>query len=182
MTTLLEDMLAVAVADSKTADKGGGELLVPVLEGMSIRRVMPRRDERGRVTEIYDRRWSWHDGPIDYVYQTTIQPGFAKGWNLHMTHEDRYFVTSGDMALITFDPREHSSTFGMVSRVVLSASEPCVVNVPKFVWHADHNIGTTEVVIVSFPTLPYDHDNPDKYRLPLDTPFIPYDFHGAKGW
>ena len=32
------------------------------------------------------------------------------------------------------------------------------------------------------PTRPYDHANPDKYRLPIDTPLIPYSFGDAKGW
>ena len=47
------------------------------------------------------------------------------------------------------------------------------MTVPKFVWHADHNIGTNDVLVVNFPTEPYDHANPDKYRLPLNTPLIP---------
>jgi dTDP-4-dehydrorhamnose 3,5-epimerase len=28
----------------------------------------------------------------------------------------------------------------------------------------------------------YDHANPDKYRLPLDTDLIPYKFENSRGW
>jgi dTDP-4-dehydrorhamnose 3,5-epimerase len=56
------------------------------------------------------------------------------------------------------------------------------MNVPKFVWHADHNVGSEEAVIVNFPTIQYDHASPDKYRLPIDTPLIPYSFGAAHGW
>jgi dTDP-4-dehydrorhamnose 3,5-epimerase len=69
-----------------------------------------------------------------------------------------------------------------VSRIVLSQYQRCLVNVPPQIWHADQNIGTTDVVVISFPSTLYDHTHPDKYRLPLDTPLIPYSFGDAKGW
>jgi len=56
------------------------------------------------------------------------------------------------------------------------------VNVPRNVWHADRNVGSTDVVVVNLPTTPYNHANPDKYRLPLDTDLIPYSFGNAAGW
>ena len=39
-----------------------------------------------------------------------------------------------------------------------------------------------DAVIVNFPTTPYDHAAPDKERLPLDTPLIPYSFADPSGW
>jgi dTDP-4-dehydrorhamnose 3,5-epimerase len=56
------------------------------------------------------------------------------------------------------------------------------VNIPRFVWHADRNIGTSDVIVINFPTMQYDHAKPDKYRLPIDTDLIPHDFGPAKGW
>jgi dTDP-4-dehydrorhamnose 3,5-epimerase len=35
---------------------------------------------------------------------------------------------------------------------------------------------------VNCPTMAYDHANPDKYRLPLDTDLIPHKFPGARGY
>ena len=88
----------------------------------------------------------------------------------------------GVMELVLFDPRPDSPTCGEVCRIVLSEQNRCLVNVPRNVWHADHNIGTTDAVVVNFPTIAYDHANPDKYRLPLDTDLIPHSFGDAKGW
>jgi len=56
------------------------------------------------------------------------------------------------------------------------------MNIPAGVWHADHNIGSAEAVVINFPTIQYDHTNPDKYRLPLNTDRIPYKFDNSKGW
>ena len=86
------------------------------------------------------------------------------------------------MELVLFDPRPESPTSGEVCRIVLSEHNRCLVNIPRNVWHADHNIGTVDAVIVNFPTTPYDHANPDKYRLPLDTELIPHSFGNATGW
>lgn len=183
MNTLVERMLASASKDSKTTDQGGGAVNVPLLEGMRIHRVEARRDERGRLTEIFDRRWSgWEKEPFEYSYLTTVRPGFVKGWGFHETHQDRYFVLSGELALVTFDSREGSSTSGKICKVILSGDEPTLINIPKFVWHADQNIGTSEVLMLNFPTVPYNHDAPDKHRLPIDTDLIPYKFDGASGW
>ena len=105
----------------------------------------------------------------------------VKGWNLHQKHEDRYFILQGEMELVLFDPRPDSATSGEVCRIVLSEFNRRIVNVPKWVWHADHNIGSKDVVVVNFPTVAYNHDNPDKYRLPIDTDLIPYRFPTARG-
>ena len=182
MATLLDEMLAEAERDRMTTAQGGGVQEAPLLEGMEIRRSSPRRDSRGYLVEILDNRWQWHGTSMDYVYATTLLPGIVKGWALHKTHQDRYFVLSGTMEVVTFDPRPDSSTFGKICRVVMSGADPFLLNIPEFVWHADHNIGQTEVFLINVPTLPYDHANPDKYRLPIDTPLIPHSFGDAKGW
>jgi dTDP-4-dehydrorhamnose 3,5-epimerase len=56
------------------------------------------------------------------------------------------------------------------------------MNIPRFVWHADHNFTAEPTRGINFPTTCYNHTNPDKYRLPIDTPLIPVKFEGAKGW
>ena len=43
--------------------------------------------------------------------------------------------------------------------------------------------GMTDVVALNFPTLAYDHANPDKYRLPVDSDLIPHKFPaGTRGY
>ena len=80
------------------------------------------------------------------------------------------------MELVLFDPRPDSPTCGEVCRIVLSEKDRCLVSVPANVWHADLNIGDRDAVVVNFPTIPYDHAAPDKWRLPLDTDLIPHRF------
>jgi dTDP-4-dehydrorhamnose 3,5-epimerase len=132
--------------------------------------------------EVFDLRWNFHPDPLVFAYTFSIRPGVVKGWNLHREHEDRYAILVGEMELVLFDPRPGSPTCGQMSRILLTAQAPSLVTVPRNVWHADHNVGRTDVVVVNFPTTPYDHEQPDKYRLPIDTDLIPFSFGDAKGW
>jgi dTDP-4-dehydrorhamnose 3,5-epimerase len=179
--SLADRLLPAAVQDRQTVTSAGVEV-VPVIHGVRFWRVPTHSDERGSVTELYNPAWNWHPEPLVYSYTFTIRPGIVKGWNLHKEHEDRYCILQGEMELVLYDAREDSPTFGRIGRIVLSEHDRRLVNVPRFVWHADRNIGTRDVVVVNFPTKPYDHANPDKYRLPIDTPLIPHSFPGARGW
>jgi dTDP-4-dehydrorhamnose 3,5-epimerase len=42
-------------------------------------------------------------------------------------------------------------------------------------------VGETDAYFVNLPTRAYDHANPDKFRLPLDTDLIPYRFQEELG-
>jgi dTDP-4-dehydrorhamnose 3,5-epimerase len=178
--SLLDETLAAARRDQQMAT-AAGEPVRRLTDGVRIRRLPTHVDRRGSVCELFDPRWAWHPDPLVFTYFFTIRPGVVKGWNLHREHEDRYALLSGDMELVLFDPRPDSPTVGEVCTIVLSERDRVLVNVPRNVWHADHNIGTTDVVVVNFPTIPYDHANPDKYRLPIGTPLIPYSFGSATG-
>jgi len=179
--SLLARMLGAARRDQQTVSPDG-EPIRRLTHGVSIRDVRTHVDLRGSVTELYDPRWEYHPDPLVFAYCFTIHPGVVKGWNLHREHDDRYILLHGEMEVVLFDPRPGSPTLGEVCTIRLSASRRVIVNVPANVWHADHNIGTTDVLVVNFPTQPYDHANPDKYRLPIDTDLIPYSFGNAKGW
>lgn len=169
---LLEASLAAAVKDTPMVTPQGVPLR-GLTHGVQIRRLVTHADARGSVTELLDARWNFLPHPISFAYSFTIRPGVVKGWNLHARHQDRYCLIEGAMETILWDPRPDSPTCGELCRIVLTEEDRCLVNIPENVWHADRNIGTTDLRVVNFPTIPYDHADPDKYRLPLDTPLIP---------
>jgi dTDP-4-dehydrorhamnose 3,5-epimerase len=180
--SILEETLAAAVRDGATVTPDG-QRLQRLTEGVSFRPAPTHVDARGSVVEMFDPRWLWHSEPFAFAYCFTIRPGVVKGWNLHKEHEDRYVLLQGEMELLLYDPRPDSATCGTLCRIVLSEHNRGIVNIPRNVWHADHNIGAKDAVAVNFPTAPYDHANPDKYRLPIDTPLIPHTFPpGTTGW
>jgi dTDP-4-dehydrorhamnose 3,5-epimerase len=159
-----------------------GEPLAPLPEGVTFHEVTTHVDDRGTVCELYDERWDWHPDPLVFAYTFTIRPGKVKGWGMHKRHEDRYLLLHGEMEVVFYDERDDSSTSGLVASVVLSHHDRRLMNIPVGVWHATKNLGDTDLLCLNFPTIPYEHTDPDKYRLPLDTDQIPYTWSDLQGW
>jgi dTDP-4-dehydrorhamnose 3,5-epimerase len=178
---LLERTLAGAVRDKQTVTPEGAPTTT-LLHGMSIHRSPTHADDRGTLTEILDPRWGWHPDPIAYAYYFTARAGHAKGWALHKQHEDRYFLIRGEVEMVTYDVRPDSPTRGSICKLILSDRDHFIVNIPALVWHGTRTLGSVDAVVLNFPTRPYDHADPDKYRLPIDSPLIPNSFGDTPGW
>lgn len=151
--------------------------------GVAVRELRTHADERGTVCELYDLRWGVQADPMVFAYLCTIRPGLAKGWGVHREHHDRYAFLSGELELALYDEGEDSPTSGLATTLVLSELHRQLLTIPPGVWHAERNIGQTDAVFVNFPTIPYDHASPDKYRLPLDTDELPVTItRDWRGW
>lgn len=169
------------VRDAATVSSDG-KTLHSLPDGVELHYLTTHPDDRGTICELFDPRWPHIKEPFVYNYMATLRPGKIKGWALHLEHEDRYVILFGEMQVLLFDARDASPTKGLVSTVTLSHYHRAMLNIPAGIWHADWNIGTTDAVFLNFPTKPYEHDNPDKYRLPLDTDQIPFKFPDERGW
>lgn len=173
--------MSKAIKDAATVTVSGDSLQT-LPAGVTFRDVITHADDRGSLCEMYDPRWPWHDKPLVYSYFVTLRPRKVKGWAMHKLHEDRYFIMFGEMEVVLYDAREESPTRGLLAKVVLSEHRRRLMNIPAGIWHADVNIGEKDAVMVNFPTMAYQHDDPDKYRLPIDTDQIPYKFENRLGW
>jgi dTDP-4-dehydrorhamnose 3,5-epimerase len=178
---LLALTLAAAARDEETVALGG-RLLAGLPDGVTVHRSTTIIDDRGSLFELFDPRWGWHPGPVHGFYAMTIRPGRAKGWALHREHADRYAIVLGEMQLVLYDVRPDSPTRGGTFSIVMSEFDRCQVNIPPLVWHGSRALGSRDVLMVNAPTALYDHANPDKYRLPLDSPLMPDTFRGMTGW
>ena len=159
-----------------------GEPVGRLIDGVVLRHQVTQVDERGTLCEILDPRWNVTDSPIVYVYQFTIRPGKAKGWHVHRLHDDRIFISRGEVKVVLYDDRDDSATQGMVNVIYRSELRRSLMVIPRGVFHAHVNIGSTEALLVSMPTRGYDHASPDVFRLPLDTDAIPYRIEDPMGW
>jgi dTDP-4-dehydrorhamnose 3,5-epimerase len=159
-----------------------GQTLAQIPDGVTFYNLTAQIDERGSIRELYDPRWGWLPEPLVYVYSFSVRPGVVKGWAMHKLHQDRYYVLAGELEVVLYDERADSPTRGLVAQIVLSQYQPRLMNIPTGIWHADRNLGSVDAVGINFPTLPYDHNHPDKYRLPLDTDRIPHKFERTLGW
>lgn len=159
-----------------------GELLGRRIEGLVVRPARTHVDRRGEVVEVYNPAWDIHPLPMVYAYQASIRPGVIKGWIVHKKQDDRIYTCLGVQRWVFFDNREASPTFRLVNSFTFSERNRALVIIPKGVYHAVQNVGETEAIFFNLPTQPYDHADPDKYRLPAKNDLIPFDFDDEMVW
>lgn len=159
-----------------------GEPVINLIEGVEIRYANTQADARGSVCEILNPSWGVHPDPIVYVYQFTIRPGMVKGWHVHHLHDDRIFISSGTVKVVLYDDRKDSPTYGVVNEIYRTEHRRSIMVIPRFVFHAHENVGDKDALMVSMPSRPYRHDDPDVYRLPVNNDYIPYEFEKPLGW
>lgn len=161
-----------AVKDPQTVTRGG-DLVQDEIDGVLVRHSVTHADERGTLTEVFDERWEFTTEPVAYVYTSTVRPDRVRGWVVHLEQDDRLFFITGTAKLALYDAREGSETFGRVNVHYFGDHDRALVRIPAGVVHAVKNVGNDDVVFVNLPTQPYAHEDPDKYRFPLDDS-IPY--------
>jgi dTDP-4-dehydrorhamnose 3,5-epimerase len=166
---------AAAARDVPTVTRAGEALPGPI-DGVVVERVRVLADNRGTLAPFLDIRDDFWREPVVYAYLFTIRPGVIKGWGMHEHQTDRYFVASGLVRVALFDGREESPTRGNVHEVYFTPQTTGAISIPAGVWHADHNWGETDALIVNFPTRPYDPDDPDKHRIDPHAGVIPFDW------
>jgi dTDP-4-dehydrorhamnose 3,5-epimerase len=167
------DGLEHAYKDQPTVTTEGADLQ-ELIDGVELRRARTHADERGTLTEVFDPRWGFTDDPLVYAYLATLRPGQVRGWVVHLEQNDRLFVYQGVLRIVLYDARRDSDTYGRLNVLHLGEHDRALVAIPAGVYHAVKNVGDREGAFVNLPSQPYRHDQPDKYRLPLDNDVIPY--------
>jgi dTDP-4-dehydrorhamnose 3,5-epimerase len=151
-----------------------GERVTRIIAGVAVRPAATQLDEPGEVCEVFNPARGISDVPLVYVYQAVLRPGKVKGWVYHEQQDDRLFVSLGFLKIVLFDLREDSPTHGLIDEVHLSERNRALLIIPRLVAHAVQNIGNTDALFINLPTRAYNHENPDKYRIAIESGAIPY--------
>jgi dTDP-4-dehydrorhamnose 3,5-epimerase len=159
-----------------------GASVQPLIHGVIIRPAITLVDDRGTLCEILNPAWGVHPAPLTYVYQFTIRPGKIKGWHIHHQHDDRIFISQGEIKVVLYDDRPESPTYRMINEIYRTESHRSLMIIPAFVFHAHQNVGNTHALLISSPTRAYNHADPDVFRLPIENDYIPYKFEEKLGW
>jgi dTDP-4-dehydrorhamnose 3,5-epimerase len=144
------------------------------IEGVTAREVLHVPRDHGVITELYRVEWDPTGLPVGHVYQSRLFPGAIGAWSCHLKSIDRLFVNQGQLKIVLFDAREGSRTTGQIMELHVGDPRPTFLVIPTGVWHGLQNVGSTDALMVNFPTLGYDYADPDHWRLPFDSPEIPY--------
>lgn len=145
------------------------------IEGVRLRRLLSNRDGRGNLTVLMSDLYAPED-TTPHVYLVTAAARSIRAWVYHKRQSDRLAFTQGTIRVVLYDLRPESATYGVLNVLDVGAANMLQLTIPPFVVHAVQNLGDTDSQFVNMPTRAYDPANPDKSRLPVDHPGIPYVF------
>jgi dTDP-4-dehydrorhamnose 3,5-epimerase len=148
--------------------------VAPRIDGIVIREVLHVPRDHGVVTETYRSEWDPTGIPVVHIYQSRLFPGAIGAWSCHMKGVDRLFVNQGHLKVVLFDGREESPTYRTVMELHVGDARPTFLILPTGIWHGLQNLGSADALVLNYPTLAYDYEDPDHWRLPYDTDEIPY--------
>jgi dTDP-4-dehydrorhamnose 3,5-epimerase len=168
---------AVRDAQSVTADWMPVDRLP--IDGVRVVEIRSVPKRAGFLTEVF--RGDWPDaGVVSHVFQVTLAPGAVSAWHAHRDTTDRIFVAAGSITLVLYDGRAGSRTRARLAELQMTIARPQLVVIPPGVWHGLIVTGATPAVVLNLTDLPYAYDAPDHWRLPHDTPAIPYRFGASR--
>lgn len=146
-----------------------------MIDGVKLKSLKVAADERGHLMEIMR-----NDEPpfecFGQVYLTTNYPGVVKAWHLHQKQTDHICCIKGMIKVVLYDARCGSPTEGEINEFFIGEYNPCLISVPPGIYHGWKGISEEEAYVISVPTEPYNYADPDEFRLPPDTPDIPYEW------
>ena len=146
-----------------------------MIDGVKTKKLRVIPDERGWLMEILRNDDEIYN-EFGQVYITTAYPEVIKAWHLHKKQTDNFTCIHGMMKVALYDAREDSPTYKELNEFFIGEKNPMLISVPPYVYHGFKGIGTETAYFISVPTLPFNYQEPDEYRLPADTKEIPYDW------
>ena len=173
-------MLQAAKKDSALVN-AKWQKLEGMIDGVVAREVLHVPRDHGVITELYRTEWDPTGLPVVHAYQSRLYPGAIGAWSCHAHTIDRLFVNHGHLKVVLYDGREDSETFRQINEIHAGDARPTLLIIPVGVWHGLQNLGSTDALVINFPTRAYDYDDPDHFRLPSDTPEIPYVWNRTAG-
>ena len=175
-----DELTEAAKRDRPTVDPQG-RALAESIEGVIFERLAPLADHRGSLMPFLDVRDEFWSEPVVYGYEIMIRPGRIKGWGMHERQTDRYLVATANVRIALYDGRSDQESHGRIAEFFFTEATPGLLAIPPGVWHADQNWGKTDAHIVNFPTHPFDHADPDKFRIDPHSDVIPFDWELRDG-
>ena len=146
-----------------------------MIAGVELKPLVRHADDRGYLAELLR-----SDEPIfsgfGQANVTLTYPGVVKAWHYHKQQDDLWACVSGMIRAGMYDLREGSPTFGEVQEVYMGDQNPVLLKIPLGVAHGYKVVDNGPAILLYFVTLPYDREHPDEYRIPWDSPDIPFDW------
>jgi dTDP-4-dehydrorhamnose 3,5-epimerase len=148
-----------------------------MIDGVTFRELDVNSDERGHLVEVFREDWGVYEHKPKMSYYSLTHPGVVRAWHRHLKGQVDHFVCPrGKVKVGIYDERSGSDTEGELNTFIIGEQSHEAIRIPGECWHGFKAIGSTESMLLNFPTELYDYDEPDEERIPYDTDRIPLDW------
>jgi dTDP-4-dehydrorhamnose 3,5-epimerase len=135
-----------------------------LLEGIKIKPLKRRFDERGFFAEVM--RIDWNDlFGEDKIVQANLSmsyPGIVRAWHRHLKGQVDYFLTiKGSLKICAYDDEKQE-----LEEIISTGQELQLVRIPGIYWHGFKVISEEAALLLYFTNRLYDYENPDEERRP----------------
>ena len=146
-----------------------------MIEGVRVKTLRVIPDERGWLMEMLRSDDDLFVG-FGQVYMTAAYPGVVKGWHYHKKQTDHFVCVKGMMKVVLYDSRQASPTHGQVNEFFIGERNAQLVQIPPYVLHGFKCISEELAILINTVTHPYNHTDPDEFRVHPHDNDIPYDW------
>jgi dTDP-4-dehydrorhamnose 3,5-epimerase len=154
-----------------------GTVMADRIEGVVVREGANIVTRNGHTTEIFSSPWQLPVEVVRHVIHVSLRPQAVSAWHMHERQTDQIVAVDGMLKLVLYDPREGSPTRGQLDVFHLSPMRPTLILIPTGVWHGLQNmLAASFSSFINLFDRPYEHAEPDEWRLPVGNDEIPYDF------
>jgi dTDP-4-dehydrorhamnose 3,5-epimerase len=145
------------------------------IEGVVVKKLSVIADERGYLMEIM-RNDEKIFSEYGQHYLTTCYANVVKAWHWHKFQDDNFCVIKGMARIGLYDGRVGSPTHGQVMDLVIGKNNPCLVHIPRGVYHGFKAVGGKVCYLLNMVTKAYNRDEPDEHRVKWNTKDIPFEW------
>jgi dTDP-4-dehydrorhamnose 3,5-epimerase len=146
-----------------------------MIEGVVVKKLRVIPDERGFLMEMLRSDEEIFE-KFGQVYLSVCYPGIVKAWHYHKVQTDFFTVVKGMGKVVLYDSRKDSPTSGEVNEFFMGEQNPILLKIPPYVYHGVKAVGGQPCYLINCPTEPYNYEQPDEFRVPYDSPEVPYDW------
>lgn len=151
-----------------------------MIKGVEMKGLKVIRDDRGFLMEMLrcdDKLFE----KFGQLYLTVCNPGYVKGWHYHKKQTDNFVVVKGNAKVVLYDIRKNGNTRVKIQEVFMGEKNSILLKIPPFILHGITPADNNPVYLINCPTLPYNYDNPDEFKINFKSEKIPYKWGVDKG-
>ena len=150
-----------------------------MLEGIKIKPLTKRPDERGFFTELIRKDWKelLQEDSIAQANLSISYPNIIRAWHRHLKGQVDYFIVlKGAVKICAYNDETKE-----LCEIISTGETPQIVRIPGKYWHGFKVLGNENAWLLYFVNRLYDYSKPDEERRPWNDPtIIPEKINGRK--